>query len=369
MGHEISSLMNDQKKIINYSLSLQDTMLIKGLAICFMLWHHLFYTHQEFGSFVNQTAQIGKVCVAMFLFVSGYGLSVSFGKLNVNSFNETSKIVKFLLKRYLKFYVNYWVVFFLFVPIGIFLFQRSLTDAYGLNVNILKRFFFDFLGIQGFNSYNITWWFNQLIICLYMLFPFLYLLIKRWCIPVLLFFLLLLRFHQIQIPVVHDWLFHFSIGIAYALNVDKISNFMGRINMRSQQLISIILIGLFILLRQGIFSHWSGIRIDGFLTLAIVLFVINTFRYVKFANFSFGYLGKQAMNIYMIHTFIFYYWFSNVIYSLRYPVLIFFALLLISLFISITIEFIKNKIGVYSLIKSIEKKYLNDTFQETQPHR
>ena len=27
----------------NYQLSKDDTLIIKGIAICFMLWHHLFY--------------------------------------------------------------------------------------------------------------------------------------------------------------------------------------------------------------------------------------------------------------------------------------------------------------------------------------
>jgi len=53
--------------------------------------------------------------------------------------------------------------------------------------------------------------------------------------------------------------------------------------------------------------------------------------------------------MYLIHTFIFGYFFSEFIYGFRYPVLIFFALLVSSLFVSICIEFIKTKIGFYRL--------------------
>ena len=64
------------KEKIDYSISLQDTMLIKGVAICCMVWHHLFYEHPEFGKFVFYSSQLGKVCVALFLFISAYGLAV-----------------------------------------------------------------------------------------------------------------------------------------------------------------------------------------------------------------------------------------------------------------------------------------------------
>ena len=66
--------------ITNYTLSLKDSFLIKGIAIFLMLWHHLFYTHAEYGYLVQTTAILGKVCVAMFLFVSAYGLTIQFEK-------------------------------------------------------------------------------------------------------------------------------------------------------------------------------------------------------------------------------------------------------------------------------------------------
>ena len=90
------------KKIIDFSLTLDETLILKGVAICFMLWHHLFYQHSEYGWFVHQTAQFGKVCVSLFLFVSAYGLTVQYGKVYEKSMVET---IKFQAKRFVKFYV------------------------------------------------------------------------------------------------------------------------------------------------------------------------------------------------------------------------------------------------------------------------
>lgn len=76
------SIMNK----IDYRISLNETNAIKGIAIIAMLVHHLFYEHPEYGEPTFQLALIGKVCVAIFLFLSGYGLSVQYSKiLNIDS--------------------------------------------------------------------------------------------------------------------------------------------------------------------------------------------------------------------------------------------------------------------------------------------
>lgn len=56
-------------------LTKQDTIAIKGIAILLMLWHHLFLSTVEYGVCANSFSSIAKLCVALFLFVSGYGLT------------------------------------------------------------------------------------------------------------------------------------------------------------------------------------------------------------------------------------------------------------------------------------------------------
>lgn len=65
------------------------------------------------------------------------------------------------------------------------------------------------------------------------------------------------------------------------------------------------------------------------------------------------YLGKHAMNIYMIHTFIFRYYYEKFIYSFEYPILIFIVLIILSLSVSIILEFIKKAIHFSSLVKRV----------------
>lgn len=62
-------------------LTVQDSNVLKGIVILIMLWHHLFL-RPEYNDIVihghsiaQEIAIMCKVCVAIFVFVSGYGLT------------------------------------------------------------------------------------------------------------------------------------------------------------------------------------------------------------------------------------------------------------------------------------------------------
>jgi len=344
-----------QKNNIDFNLSLDGTLIIKGLAICLMLWHHLFYQNPEYGSFVFQTALFGKVCVSLFLFVSAYGLTVQYSKIFNKPITET---FKFQAKRFVKFYANYWVIFLIFVPLGIFVFGRGLSVPYG-EASHIKMLIKDILGINSFQSYNIAWWFNQLIICLYLLFPILYFVIRKISVFLIILWYLILR---LQIPLFSDvivyWSLHFSLGILFAQNTEKINKFFNRFN-------QFLLLGFFILTfgilsvfrNYEIVSFFKGTDVDAFLAVNIAFLVILIFHKVsqKIAK-PVIFLGKHSINIYMLHTFIFAYFFKDFIYSFKYPILIFFVLLAICLIISVLLEYGKKIVHLPVIIDNINKK-------------
>jgi hypothetical protein len=267
------------------------------------------------------------------------------------------------MKRFVKFYVNYWVIFVIFISFGIFVFGRNLSVVYQ-DGNQYKMLLTDFLGLNGLMSYNITWWFNQLIICLYLCFPLLYFLLKKWKIFALISSMLL---WLIPIPIIPDvmrmWLIHFCLGIIFALNVDAINNFLNRYN-RFLLLVLLILLMCFLVLARGMrfIPFFNGIRIDAFLAVNVILLSIIVIRNIPCLNSLLQYLGKHSMNMYMIHTFIYYYWFNRFIYSFEYPVLIFVALTCISLGISILLELLKKQIHLPAFVKAINTKIDNLTF-------
>lgn len=70
----------EMKNQIDFSLTKTDTAVLKGIAICGMLCWHLFHSPNpfdiEYSGLVKWLSIIGDVCVSIFLFVSGYGLTI-----------------------------------------------------------------------------------------------------------------------------------------------------------------------------------------------------------------------------------------------------------------------------------------------------
>lgn len=156
-------------------LSKSDTIAIKGIAILLMLWHHLFLNTMAYGVLTHSLAVVFKVCVALFLFVSGYGLTNQYSRLEKPYFKNS---VKFLLRRYVNFFLNYWFCFVLVVVVSNVC-GYSFSEAYPVGRNTLKCVLLDVAGQMGYDSYLSPWWFNKMIIQLYLVFPILFLIIRN----------------------------------------------------------------------------------------------------------------------------------------------------------------------------------------------
>lgn len=163
-------------------LSIQDSNVLKGIAILMMLFHHLFFS-SDYGfkdievnghGIMNTFALMCKVCVAMFVFVSGYGLTEKYkGKEHID-------LKKFYWNRIVKLFVNYWFIWLIFVPLSVLWLGPSLQEQYGYS-NIISKMVLDLMGIInwfGIYNYNPTWWFYSCIIGLYLLYPLLHVLAR-----------------------------------------------------------------------------------------------------------------------------------------------------------------------------------------------
>lgn len=357
-----------------FALSKQDTSVMKGIAIIAMLCHHVYTCQPDwveaYPYVLTMIGVLGKVCVAIFLFCSGYGLSVQYDKVlyATNTFLDTVRgTIRFLLKRFIKFYSAYWFIFLIFVPITVFFFDRPLAAAYGENVNIVKRLIFDILGIQGFQSYNITWWFNYLIILLYLFFPILFFAIRKAKWLGLIVSLLLMRMaNKLGIFNYYDlllWQFPFVLGIGWATYQDKLNSLSKYI----RKYPIYFTVGVTALLCVGIaqrlyniipFGNITGVRFDGPLTVLILLTVIAVLRKCTYAYQVLNFLGKHSINIYMIHTFFNGYWtgFHKYMHTseiCRWWGINMWLLLMCCLLVSMLIEYTKEKIcwnNVYYMV-------------------
>lgn len=145
---------------VSSGLAVDDTNALKGIALLLLLCHHLFYiqkgeyTDIYFANFgiIQEFGIACKVCVAIFVFLSGYGLVKKYNKSERVNFRE------FYTTRFVKLMMNFWLIWLLFVPIGIFFFGRTPAAVY--QNHILLKGILDFLGLAfsfGYYGYNPTW--------------------------------------------------------------------------------------------------------------------------------------------------------------------------------------------------------------------
>lgn len=344
----------------SFALTKHDTAVIKGIAILAMLFHHVYGTPpagvESYTGIPYIIGVLGKVCVALFLFCSGYGLAKQYKPISIKD------DVKFIARRLIKFYANYWFIFVLFVPISVFVFHQPDMAFDGDKQRLSFALILDILGLS--NTYNVTWWFNRIIIILYLLFPILY-----RCVRIAPWFAILVGMaivrYETHLP---DSLsdicicqLPFVMGIVWQMYEDKLPQLTTWLaeHRYVYAICSFILLAITIVLRMyPIIPHWSGMRMDAFVSCAFVLVVISIVRYMPHLMDVFSYLGKHSINIYLFHTFLLGYWLNGLLYSsewLRGGGNI--TLLVIGcLVISIGIEYIKEKIGFYKLIKYITRK-------------
>ena len=348
--------MTEGEQMNSFALTKQDTSVMKGIAICAMLLHHLYGCPPEgvlsYSGVLLWLGELGKVCVALFLFCSGYGLSVQYRPKSIKD------DLKFLARRLVKFYANYWVIFIIFVPISLFVFHEP-ELAY--NQEVWKDpicLLLDVFGLQ--NSYNVTWWFNATIIELYVLFPILYRLIriKPWF--ALIIGMVLIRIES-HLPFETIWLFPFIMGIVwhmYEATFQRISTWLTGHKVVFAVSSIFLLVLITILRMYSIIPHWSDVRLDAFVACSIALLVISLLNYMPHTMKVLSFFGKHSINIYLIHTFFNAYWFPQWFHNgewMRWGGN-FIVLTTICLLISIGIELLKEKIRLYKLVQNISDK-------------
>lgn len=136
--------------------SKEDTKVVKGMAIFLMLYHHLFRFPERIAEGISYIAcfnigsytsaywigDFGKLCVAVFFFLSGYG--IYFSSRNIND------LTKMIWNKIVNLYFAYWKVFIIFIPICMLCRIPSVYPH-------LSEFIWNFTGLK--TNYNGEWWF------------------------------------------------------------------------------------------------------------------------------------------------------------------------------------------------------------------
>ena len=354
----------------------EDTKMVKGAAIALMLYHHLFaYSDRITGgnyyipllTFTStDSAQLmglfGKLCVALFLFLGGYGTYLSWAsraKKLGDGAGQGEAMSQFVLAKLKALYTPFLKVFCVVVPVAVLLgdsrVQASVAalvwNATGLNI-----------------TYNGEWWFFTDYVILLVAFPLMWRFVSRrratlpldvlcvfawvaattWVIPSLMELecmqplaqtLLWSKLYETSI-----WSPYFLMGCICA-RWDVLSRAKSALAGRGLWCVAALLsLPVMVAVR---FKLGVDYRYDFLLApiLAIALAVLATTRPGAVVGRGLQFVGKHGTGVWLTHSFFCYHWCQAFVFAPHYSILVFLLLLAMSLATTMLIDLLWKGIG------------------------
>ena len=115
-----------------------DTLAVKGIAIMLMIQHHGFLSTDRFDkydvlftpfsqSFIVTLSSFMKICVGMYVFLSGYGLAISLKKYSPEYKLQKKQYEDYLFRRSFKLMAGFWLIYVLAFIINLIYNQRPIS--------------------------------------------------------------------------------------------------------------------------------------------------------------------------------------------------------------------------------------------------
>lgn len=337
----------------NLYISKESSTALKGIAIMIMLYLHCFlsskwhpgielipltsiFYHEGDYLLIHRFCVI---CVPLYMTISGYGLYI----VSKNGKSNWERVGKLLF--------NVTVVGALFYPISYFF--PHLGWYFG-NGEFVKC-------ITGYNPYNAEWWFIAPWILLCLASPIIIRLFKKnvTLASIAVFFLYCfgkyiahtnMPAHYRSLQVLASTLiclFPFVLGIISArYSLFKIWDIKHRKLISSIAFILLFLMKVVFIKNGFIDPIIAGLSIICIIQLIDVSQNGTTITYSnslgKTTRHVFFLLGCQSTNMWLIHTFICCYYFANFLYILKFPLLIYLVLIVVSYILAVLIQNVQN---------------------------
>ena len=361
----------------------EHTMQMKGIAIIILLFHHCFLNAQRwatvpyeklattkgwgyypisFAPFSSHTIQylasFSKICVAMFVFMTGYGMWVSY-----ESQKKKTTMSNYIKKRMVTLMTGFLIIFvvteILAIPTGRFI------EVYGHDFRSVVYMIIDALGLAkllGTPLFCLTWWYMSLAIVLIMIFPFVHSIMGKYQWVVVVASIIVPRACGFgQSTDLFRYLLAYTLGMYFAQHdlLARIKEKFMKQNVAGKLLSLIVsLIGLAVIIkcRQNAWIGWKYLDFwDGFAAMYVIvisyIYILNGKWIVK----GLGFLGKHSMNIFLIHSFYRDVFFHEFTYSFYYAWLDYIVLMAISLVTSIVLEWFKKLIRYEKFIEWVKR--------------
>lgn len=358
--------------------SKQDTALVKGVAILMMLFHHCFESSYRYAGYElnffpfteSQTVEIAsffKICVALFVFLSGYGITKSLENTPRDGY------AKQVCRRSFSLMSGFWFIFVLCI-ISAAIIMPSMLKVYSSPkiINIGVFVLYDFLGLSalfGTPTLLSTWWYMSLALIIIALMPALHCFYKKF--GAIATFILTFLFCGVIRKAFNDdvvnfnmirWLFTLELGMVSAdknllvkIREFKIIKKCGAADYILKLVVYTAILFACVYERRYLDYSVSYIR-DGLIPMFVVIYCYTVLSPVPGLRNVLQFLGKHSMNMFLSHTILRAYFLKDFLYGLKYSLLTFFALLALSLILSVLIDLLKKFTGYDKLCAKIMSK-------------
>ena len=319
-----------------------DTRQLKGLAILMMLWLHLFSDEEtvyqcSYGltyfnglPLVYCLTRLASCCVPIYIFLGGYGLAATYQTTPGHRLHGG--------RRALALMANFWLIFLIFIPIGCMVNPDLYPGSW--QTLLLNATAVDY-------SYNGAWWFLLPYVLLTLTAQFFMAHYEQSSrrqdivmIGVLAFVHVGIYLLKSMLPEGHwlltygSWLLNYlSMLLLFTLGILAVK-YRGSLSLWRGHNMRLLLFLIVLCLIKMLLGSSSLLNVPFVLLL---LSLLLSLQWPQWLRRKLEFLGLHSTNRWLIHYF-FYYILGNLIYDLRYPVVIFLVLTLTSLACSMVLR-------------------------------
>lgn len=346
----------------------EHTRMLKGILVLMLLFHHLFFPDklEEYAvnTFIKNPVLLlsivtwCKSCVAGFCFITAYGTTKKFMSMPQKTPKDYAVEVAIHL---IKLEMSVWLIYILAVLYKKLVMNMNLEYGY-YNAQTAIYMIFDALGLAkyaGTPMINVTWWYLSLFILLIVSMPFIYYAYSKWRYVLLGPVCLLPAVLFVKVDVLYaDLLPVAFLGTAFAYE-----NWFVKIKEWNRSWRKLILFAALVLCGWFSFevNRCVNYNICWMLIFFLPILVQEYISYIPVLSHILKFIGTHSMNIFLIHTFIYYYFYTDRIYALYDSWKIYLALLGLSILVSLAIECLKKLLRYDKLIalvcRKVEEKF------------
>lgn len=331
----------------------QDSKMLKGVAILSMLMLHMFCRKENLpytallwvkdAPLIYYFGLFGDICVPMYCFVSGYA----------HCLRSTRSDMKQRWKSLLRFMIVYWVITVLFSVVGLIAGNQNIPGS-------ITEFLLNCLTIR--NSYNGAWWYANIYILLVALQPLSNKFVRH-C-PAWLVLSLTFAFYTLGYGIrfwgwgacdsaVLSWVinhigllgtsyFTYTVGMLFCKNniIQVLRTKIAEIKTKYIYIILVITILASMIIMHSVVQT---LFVAVFTATAMIVILCICPLPCLLTN-ALCYFGEHSTNIWLTHMFFYTVLFDGFVFVAKYPVPIFFLLLLLSLVSSYVIKLVSKPI-------------------------